>query len=182
MEDIIQQLKNAIVTIDNKYFQRKERDFSYEIYHQMRRYEYQFNVEVSSESVKNRFSLDDEILQDKLIRSCFFNVNQDINRNIIRFPDLIFHEYDTLNHQELAIEIKKIFNPELITRDIAKLAVYCYGRLKYKKGIFILVNPNPRRNVLEVPNVRELLERFPEIEIWIARPSQEIEVICSKTI
>lgn len=180
MESIIEHLKKSIKLIEDRYLIRNERDFSYELYHQMRKYEYQMNVEVSCESVKKRFSLNDEILKDELIKSCFYRNNQTINRNIIRYPDLLVHDFNSLNHQYLAIEIKKNFNAEAITRDLAKLAVYCYGRLQYKKGIFILINP--RNNVLEVPNVKELLKRFPEIEIWIIRPNENLEIINSSTI
>lgn len=180
MENIIEHLKKSIKLIEYRYLIRNERDFNYELYHQMRQYKYQMNVEVSCESVKKRFSFNDEILQDELIKSCFYRNNQIINRNIIRYPDLLVHEFNSLNHQYITIEIKKNFNPELIARDLAKLAVYCYGRLQYKKGIFILINP--RGNVLEVPNVKELLKRFPKIEIWIVRPDKNLEIINSTTI
>lgn len=181
MADVKKILLDAIKSIESKYLVRNERDFAYELYSKLRVSDFGKNVEVTSESTKKRFSWNDDILRDELIRRYFFRNNQNVNRNIIRYPDLLIHEYTTLDHQYLAIEVKKRFDSELIAKDLAKLVVYCRGKLQYKSGILILINP--RRNVMEVPNINELLKRFPEIEIWIVKPDEvKLEIINSTTI
>jgi len=147
----------------------------------MKNYKYPNNVEVTCETVKTRFSLDENILKNNLINKCFFKDKNNIPPNIKRYPDLMVHEFGTLDHQILAVEIKRVFNKELILRDIAKLVVYCKGDLKYKKGILLFINSQKER-FLEIPEIRILLKEYPEIEIWIVKPSIniDIDVICSK--
>jgi hypothetical protein len=149
----------------------------------MKKHKYPIKVEVTCETVKTRFSLEENILKDDLIKKCFFKDKNNITPNVRRYPDLMVHEFETLDHQILAVEIKRVFNKELILRDVAKLVVYCNGKLNYKKGILILIN-SEREKLLEIPEIRILLKEYPEIEIWIVKRSKniDIDVICSKNI
>jgi hypothetical protein len=181
MEDISQLVQEALSNIEEKYFRRTERDFAYELYHQMRItwHGFPFEIETTGESKVKHLNGADMIFQHPLINQHFI-LGETLPSFIRKFPDFLIHEFDTRNHQLVALEIKRTFNPNSILKDLAKLIVYCRGNLSYQKGIFILINP--RRNVLEIPNVREMLLEFPEIEIWIARPNTNIEIINSNNI
>ncbi|MEI7508842.1 MAG: hypothetical protein WCJ62_05185 [Flavobacterium sp.] len=84
-----------------KHLMRNEKDFTYELYSKLKGIDFGNNVEVTGESTKKRFSWNDDILRDELIRTYFFRNNQNANRNIIRYPDLLIHEFETLDHQYL---------------------------------------------------------------------------------
>ncbi|WP_445716523.1 hypothetical protein [Flavobacterium sp.] len=165
---MLEELSNAINKIENVYFERNERDFAYELYHQLKHSPLPKNIEITCETSKNRFSFDDKILDSKLIRKYFFRdeINQD--RKIYRYPDLLIHEYHTRDHQLLAIEIKRTYTITTLLRDLSKLVVYCYGKLKYQKAVMIIVNPRIDQ-IMEIPQVKELLIAFPLVEIWIVR-------------
>ena len=94
---------------------------------------------------------------------------------------MLINEYKTRDYQLLAIEIKRTINRQNVLRDLAKLAVYCKGGLKYKKGILILVNANENR-VRQFPHVNRFLTEFPELEIWIVRHGQPPIIICRDNI
>ena len=185
MERIYEMMQRAIKNIAAKYFDRSEREFQAEYYHQLRESLDRIknrNIEVTMETGKNAINFRDRIFDNAWIRNWFFR-----NRaNIItgdyyrRLPDLLIHEYNNKHNQLYAIEIKKETSPTAILTDLVKLIVYCNGRLKYKKGILILINPT--RNIKEVPSIKELLKNYPEIEIWIAKPNLPIEIICSETL
>lgn len=179
----MQQLNEAILTIEDKHFHRNERDFAYELYLKMKSFlTLPPNVEVTPESTKKRFNALDDILQMDNIKKYFFTKTNNTSKLIFRFPDLLIHEYENQNNQILAIEIKKKVSEQSILRDLAKLIVYCKGSLQYKKGILILVNTNRRLRITEVPSISQLLINYPEIEIWIVKPQTEIEIICSDNI
>lgn len=178
MKKIFQKLKLTIKDIDGRYFERNESDFAYELYHKMKlALKLPPKVEVTSESTKRRFDIGDDILKLKSIKKYFLNNGNKSSNIILRFPDLLIHEYDTKDNQLLAIEIKKSINSNLILKDLAKLVVYCKGQLVFKKGILILINPS-NKNFIEVQSIKEMLRNFPEVEIWIAKPNKPIEVIC----
>lgn len=168
-------LKEAIAEINEKYFFRGERDFAYEFYHQVRKKKLPKNVEVTCETSKKRFSVSDPVFENKIILKNFFRQIPNSCRNIYRYPDLLIHEYENRKNQLVAVEIKKSPNRNIILKDLAKLAVYCHGSLDYKKGILIIIEP-PNVNLLEVPDIRKLLEEFQRIEIWIIQPN-EIKII-----
>src|SRR5690606_10986342 len=128
-------LKEAITEINEKYFSRGERDFAYEFYHQVRKKKLPKTVEVTCETSKKRFRIDENILDNKIIRKNFFRQIPNKCRNIHRYPDLLIHEYKNRNNQLISIEMKKTFTINDVLRDLAKRTVYCYGSLKYKKGI-----------------------------------------------
>lgn len=183
MKDVKNILKEAINSIQIKYLERNERDFAYELYSKLKSIDFGENIEVTSESTKKRFSINDKIFENPLVRRYFFNNNNLIPQNIHKYPDLLIHEYDNRNNQLLAIEIKKRISIQLILKDLAKLIVYCKGNLKYKKGILVLVNPNNlRQNLIEVPEIKKLIIDYPEIEIWIVKPNGNLEIINSITI
>lgn len=167
---MLEKLDAAIKSIDTVYFDRNERDFAYELYHQLRKTKFPQNVEVTCETRKNRFSYNDRILDNRLIRKNFFTDETNINRGIHRYPDLLIHEYENRKNQLLALEIKKTIGRKSLLRDLSKLAVYCYGQLKYKKGVMIIVNPRTNQ-IIEIPEVKELLKAFPKVEIWVVTAS-----------
>lgn len=172
-----EQIINIIKQIETKYFQRNERDFAYELYHQIRLLKLPPRVEVTCETSKRRFNYNDRIINDPLIRKYFFVDEVNENVRIHRYPDLLIHEYETTRSQLLAIEIKKNFTRTSLKRDLAKLAVYCYGGLKYHHGVLIILNRN-RENIIEIPDLKEMLVQFPQIEIWIVR-EDNFEIINS---
>ncbi len=175
-----EELKNIIKDVNQVYFNRNERDFAYELYHQIRLLKLPPKVEVTCETNKRRFNYSDKVINDPLIRKSFFSDEVNENIRIHRYPDLLIHEYDTLKNQLIAIEIKRNFTNASLKRDIAKLAVYCYGNLKYQNGIMILVNPN-RNAIQDIPDIKELLKKYSLVEIWIVKPGI-LEVINSSNI
>jgi hypothetical protein len=170
---MIELLKSAIKNIERRYFERNERDFSYELYHQIRLLKLPLNVEVTCEFPKTRFRFNDLVLEDQLVRKYFFSDEINENVRILRYPDLLIHEFDNRNQQLLAIEIKRSGNANEIKKDLAKLIVYCRGRLKYKNGVLIIIQPSNQINeLLEIPDIREMLKEYPEVEIWTVCPEQ----------
>jgi hypothetical protein len=174
-------LKTAIKKIERYYFERKERDFAYELYHQLRLIKLPLNTEVTCEHPKRRFSHSDTILEDPLVRRYFFADEIDESKKIFRYPDLLIHEFENRNQQLLAVEIKKQFNESQIKRDLAKLIVYCRGRLRYKNGVLIITQQANTRRIIEVRDIREMLRKYPEVEIWTVCP-ERIDVYNSITI
>lgn len=174
-------LSRAIESIQPKYFERKERDFSYELYHQFRLLNLKNDIEVTAETPKsnlfgNQISVENEELRNLL------NSNGIRHEAVTRVPDIIIHEYENLNQQLLAIEIKKSASINQVKRDLAKLIAYCRGRLMYKNGVLILINPRNNINrIFEVPEIREMLRNYPEIEIWTVFP-ERIDFYNSLTI
>jgi len=178
--NVIEILKNALNSVENRYYTRNERDFSYELYYQLRSNDFPLNIEVSCETRKQKFSFEDNIFDDPLIRKYFFGSNNNPNRDIWRFPDLLIHEYNSKKHQQLAVEIKKArnINNTVILKDLSKLIVYCRGRLNYKHGILIVVGA-----INTIPNekIREFLLKYSELEIWIVSP-KNIQIINASTL
>jgi len=178
-------LKNGLRQINHKYNERGEREFCAELYHQLRiiiEKNNQNRFEVSTETIKNvRFQFDDPIFNDPKIRSYFFYSNRsNTTKRIRRQPDLIIHDYGTKKFQELIIEVKKNPDIPLIKKDLSKLIVYCYGRLKYKKGILLLVNTVPQ-NIERLKGdseIQKLIQKYPKIEIWSFSNSR-IEILVS---
>ncbi len=162
-------LKSALGKINQKYFNRGEREFCAELYHQLRiLLEKQKNIEVTTETIKTQISYTDNIFNDPKIRDYFFNPKNKFSDKIRRQPDILIHDYNTANNQELIIEVKKNHNTTLIKSDLSKLIVYCCGRLNYKKGILILLNTS-NQTIDNIRNNREidsLLTQYTKVEIW----------------
>jgi hypothetical protein len=174
-------LRIAIKNINEKYFFRKERDFSHELYHQIRLQKLPLDTEVTCEHPKRRFSHSDTIFEDPLVKRYFFADEIDEAKKIFRYPDLLIHEFENRTQQLLAVEIKKQFNVSQIKRDLAKLIVYCRGRLRYKNGVLIITQQANTRRIIEVRDIREMLRKYPEVEIWTVCP-ERIDVYNSITI
>jgi hypothetical protein len=164
-------LKTAIKKIERYYFERKERDFAYELYHQLRLIKLPLNTEVTCEHPKTRFTFGDAVFNEPLIRKNFFSYEINENNRICRYPDLLIHEFDNRKKQLIAIEIKRGGVANQIKKDLAKLIVYCRGRLKYQKGVLIIIHPRQDIDqIIEVPNIHEMLRKYPEVEIWTVCP------------
>ena len=72
MKEVSLQLKEVIKTVDNIYFSRNERDFAYKLYSKMRlMLILPPNVEITPESTKKRFDVNDDILQMENTRNFF---------------------------------------------------------------------------------------------------------------
>jgi hypothetical protein len=182
MNEIIIQLMNAIQNIENRYFERNEREFAYELYHQMRMNKYPDNVEITCETGKKRFNFYDDIFRDNIIYRNFFRENQAIPNFVYRVPDLLIHEYDNRNQQLIAVEIKRKPSETTVLRDLSKLVAYCRGNLRYQKGVLIIFRYGENIN-FNRREIREILIRYPEIEIWIIRTNPiSIEIICSTNL
>ena len=147
---MIEQIINIIRQIETKYLQRNKRDFGYELYHKIRLLKLPLEIEVTCETTKRRFNYTDRIIKEPLVRKYFFIDEGNENSRIHRYPDLLIHEYNTIRNQLLAIEIKKNFTRTSLKRDLSKLAVYCHGMLKCKRGVLIILNRNGN-NIIGIP-------------------------------
>lgn len=181
---IIIEVKKVLTSIKSKYIvgNRNEREFAYEFYHLLRKLKLPKNVEVTAETTKVVFSETNVIMNNTFVIKYFDKelYSRVIRGNVYRYPDLIIHEYKNKKQQLAIFEIKKRPNITKIKKDIAKLIVYCKGRLKYQKGILILINP--RLNIIEIPSITKILTEFPEIEIWVLVPNKEINIISKETL
>lgn len=175
MENSIKIFKSSIRKIENKYFNRNERDFSYELYHQLRCEEIKYDFEITCETPKS-VAIPNSLMQNAFFVKHFFQrQNFDLeNDQFSRTPDLLFHNYQNRNHQLIAVEIKPLSTTfTKIYKDLAKLMFYVKCSLKYKKAVLLLFGNNDGEGILEIPEIRKVLLDFPEIEIWIAKPKQE---------
>lgn len=175
MIDYKKKLKKVLEAIDRKYIERKERDFSYELYHQLRGLN--FDVDVTGETPKRPCRIPEILLTNSFFKKYFFKTeNYDLEKNDYnRTPDLLFHEYGTKNNQLIACEIKPLSKTnDLIYRDIAKILYYTQSNLRYESGILILFSPNENiRKIKQLKNrYQKTLSQFPEIEIWIVYPKK----------
>lgn len=175
MEQFRLNLISAIKSIDCVYFQRHERDFSYELYHQLRILK--LNIDVTSETPKSSYRIPEKLLSTPFFKNYFFKTeNYDLMRNNYnRTPDLLLHEYATRNRQLFALEIKPLTQSvKLIFADLAKLLYYTESNLKFKKGILILFSSQENQiKLLKLKHIyQEVLVNFPDIEIWIVYPNR----------
>lgn len=175
MEQFRLNLISAIKSIDCVYFQRHERDFSYELYHQLRILK--LNIDVTSETPKSSYRIPKKLLSTPFFKNYFFKTeNYDLMRNNYnRTPDLLLHEYATRNRQLFALEIKPLTQSvKLIFADLAKLLYYTESNLKFKKGILILFSSQENKiKLLKLKHIyQEVLVNFPDIEIWIVYPNR----------
>lgn len=175
MIDYKKKLIKALKSIDGKYYQRNERDFTYELYHQLRKLK--LNIDVTAETPKRPIRIPFELIKNLFFQNYFFlskNLNL-VENHFNRTPDLLFHEYENKNRQILACEIKPLSkNNELIYRDISKLLYYTKSSLRYKYGVLILFSPNDNdRKLNQLKNkYQKVLIEFPQIEIWIVYPNR----------
>jgi len=168
-------LISAIQAIDEKYFLRHERDFTYELYHKLR--EINLDIDITAETPKNSYKIPKNLVQNSTFKNFFFSSeNFDMERNNYnRTPDLLFHEFDNKNKQLLACEIKPLNKRNnLIYKDLAKLLYYTESSLRYEIGILILFAPNQNERKFEQLKsaYKNILINFPDIEIWIVYPKR----------
>jgi hypothetical protein len=175
MVDYKKELKKVLKSIDEKYFQRNERDFSYELYHKLRGLN--LDVDVTAETPKRPYRIPELLLNNSFFKNHFFKTeNYDLEKNDYnRIPDLLFHQYENKNKQLIACEIKPLSTSnELICRDLSKLLYYTKSNLRYKYGVLILFSTN--ENDLKINRLKNLYEKalknFFEIEIWIVYPKR----------
>lgn len=169
------ELIKALKVIDVIYFQRNERDFTYELYHQLRKLK--LKIDVTAETPKSSFRIPEKLINSKFFKNYFFSSeNYDVIHNFFnRTPDLLFHEYNNKNRQLLACEIKALSKSnDLIYKDISKLLYYTNSSLRYECGILILFSPNDNdRKLNQLKNkYQKVLIEFPQIEIWIVYPNR----------
>jgi|GEM_PF-4900814 len=169
------ELIKALKSIGVIYLQRNERDFTYELYHQLRKLK--LNIDVTAETPKSSYRFPEKLINSKFFKDYFFtSENYDVvNNSYNRTPDLLFHEYDSKNRQLLACEIKPLSQRnKLIYKDIAKLLYYSESNLRYESGILILFSPNDNDRKLNRLKNKYLkaLVNFPKIEIWIIYPKR----------
>jgi hypothetical protein len=192
MDKVLNHLRKALSEIKKGYYQRNERDFSYELYHQCRVLARIDDVEVTCETPKG-FSFPQSLRKNGIVTK-YFHHEQNIDwktRRFRRTPDLLYHHYDNRDHQLLAMEIKPLSTSLLKVKiDIAKLISYCYGKLRYQKGVLLLfadseeiasVN-NLSTAIVSDNEVRELLRTYPNIEIWIKPIDRDLDIYCSSRL
>jgi len=175
MIDYKKELIKALKSIEPIYFQRNERDFTYELYHKLRNL--QLDIEVTAETPKSSYRIPENLINLNFFKNYFFTTeNYDlVNNSYNRTPDLLFHEYDNKKRQLFACEIKPLNQRnKLIFKDIAKLLYYTESNLKYKSGVLILFTSNENeRKLNQLKNkYQKVLIKFPKIEIWIVDPNR----------
>lgn len=168
-------LIKAIKSIEEIYFQRNERDFSYELYHKLRGLK--LDIDITAETSKSSYKIPKQLISNSFFKKYFFTTeNYDVVNNCYnRTPDLLFHEYDNKNKQLLVCEIKPLNKlNNLIYKDIAKLLYYTKSNLSYKQGVLILfaTNQNERKIMQLKDKYESMLMEFPEIEIWLVYPKK----------
>jgi hypothetical protein len=167
------ELINALKFINEIYFLRKERDFSYELYHQLRKLN--LNIDITAETPKCSYRIPESLISNLFFKRYFFqSENFDLASNCFnRTPDLLFHEYENRNNQLIAVEIKPLGSiSKLIYRDVAKLLYYTKSNLQFRCGIMILFSPQESEKKINELNIKfqNVITEFPEIEIWIIYP------------
>lgn len=176
MENFKKSLIQANEAITPIYFNRNERDFSYELYHQLRRLK--LDIDVTAETPKTNSLVPAKLQITRFFTKYFFRKeNFDVvEGKFKRVPDLLFHEYKNKNNQLFALEIKPLLaRKDSILMDIAKLMFYTKGVLKFKKGILILYSRGTENQVKlsQLKNeYAKVLKDFLEIEIWIVYPKR----------
>lgn len=165
----------SIQAIEEKYFRRNERDFTYELYHKLR--ELKLQIDITAETPKDSNRIPENLMSLSFFKENFFtSENYDVQKNNYnRTPDLLFHEFDTRRRQLLACEVKPLNQRNsLIKKDLAKLLYYTESDLSYERGILILITQN--ENERKLARLRGLYENFlinfPKIEIWIVQPKR----------
>jgi hypothetical protein len=175
MREFKEKLTFVIKAIEEKYFHRHERDFSYELYHQLRILN--LNIDVTSETPKNSYRIPENLINLNFFKNHFFTTeNYDVvNNSYNRTPDLLLHEYYNRSRQILACEIKPLYQRDkLIFKDLSKLLFYTESNLRYENGILILFSPHENeRKLAQLKNkYQNILVNFPKIEIWIVYPKR----------
>lgn len=164
MIDYKSKLEDTLKLIETIYFHRNERDFSYELYHNLRGME--IKVDLTAETPKRGYSIPKILLENIFFHKHFFTKeNYDFaTAKFKKTPDLLFHEYQNRNHQLIAIEIKPLSKSDnLILTDIAKLMFYTKGPLNYENKTKI--------NRLKIKCSKILID-YSAIEIWIVYPNR----------
>ena len=165
----------SLISIENIYFQRNERDFSYELYHKLRGLD--LDLEVTAETPKGGFGMPVEMLENEFIKKYFpiGHRSLDAKYRSRRTPDLLFHEFGNRNSQELAIEIKSSYiRLNEILADLTKLVFYTKNELKFKKGLMLIYSTNQTNELTNklIEKANLYLKDFPGIEIWIVTPNK----------
>lgn len=106
--------------INKKYF---ERNFCYELYHQMR----------NNENIKHLFKQDDLIISAEISKESHEIIDED------KIPDFIIHEPGTMNKNSIIIEVKTDIDYKGIAKDFHTLSLFV-SKYSYKRGLFILAN------------------------------------------
>ena len=108
-------------------FKYNERIFCYEFYHQLRLKQQNFEgISISGEAVKSNYQ--------------FSNLK---NNNI---PDILIHNFGTIDNNEVIIEVKTIKNKQSLfsetgmKKDFNILNTFTCDPINYKLGIYILIN------------------------------------------
>lgn len=169
------QLINSLKQISHEFMVRNERDFCYELYHQVRKLN--IGIDVTAETPKSSYRIPALLVNNSFFNNHFFSSkNFDVTNNCFnRTPDLLIHEYDNKNKQLFAVEIKPLNKQnDHIFKDVAKLMFYTESALEYKSGILILFSSNENnRKIEQLKNqFQKTLKDFSKIEIWIVYPSR----------
>ena len=178
-------LNRAFENINQRYFGRSEREFVAELYHQLRltlSKNKKGTIEVTTETIKRQaVNYRHSVFNDSWVRQYFFMSRAYIIKGEYykRVPDLLIHEYNNRNNQLLAFEVKNAngLSSTEIKIDLSKLIVYCIGNLKYNRGILIVYGQSTKINIKEMPDIKELLEQYPMIEIWVVERRGALTII-----
>jgi hypothetical protein len=65
--------------------------------------------------------------------------------------------------------------PNYLKKVSAKLIGFGKGRLRYERGFLIVVEPNDNLWTIKVPDIREMLKKYPEVEVWVLKSKEIIK-------
>jgi hypothetical protein len=161
-------IKGCLLNIEKKYIEQptidisrakyNERVFCYELYHQLRLQKDTFkNLTISGEAVKSEFQI------------------RNLGKN--KTPDLLIHNFGTINDNEVVIEVKTSKNKHSVLQGLKKdfltLDLFTDNttvKIDFKLGIFILfhfdffdlLNENEKISCF----VKKILSRNKRIVVW----------------
>jgi hypothetical protein len=169
MEMVIEECKKSLNSVPQRNYQFNERNFAYELYHQMR-CNVKTKLDISGEIEKYRLLTvkDERINDDKVWNK--FNLNRRNSHR--RTPDLIIHTHETPDDNLAVFEIKKGCNSNGIIQDLSKLIVYTEGRLNYQYGIMVVFN-------CKLDDLNKFVKASPESDLkYFINTYKKIQVWC----
>jgi len=169
---MIKKIEHALSAIDNKYLTvdkiNYERMFQFELYHQIKMQ----NIEQTD--LTPEFKKESKYFRENPFSETIGNY----------IPDLLIHNFNNRENQNIAIEIKSINrnNMNSIYNDIKKLMCYCHNSanaLNYRIGLLILYDGDfiKKYNRVRIykSKIKDLFNyTYNPVEIWLLKENHSI--------
>ena len=161
-------IKECILKISKIYFEQNtiinektkygERVFCYEFYHQLRLHQEDFkDLTISGEAVKSNFQ--------------FNNLGNN------KTPDILIHNFGTINNNEVVIEVKTSKNKDSVLQGLKKdfltldlFTESIHTKIDYKIGIYLLINFDffalLNENIKIKNYIANIIKSNSRIEVW----------------